>query len=283
MEDNKPIDGAEYISLEDAKRLKLPYFEGLAAGYPSPAGDYQHESLDLNEKFVHHPEASYFVRVRGESMIGLGLFDDDICLTDRSEEITDGNIVVAFVNGGLTVKQIDLSTRDKGYMDLKTGIEHNIRWSALRWLGIDLGSNIFYTHSRADWHDTAIRNQGWTTNTSATLNIMPLRGMTVQAQYFVTTTQYFPQFTTKTIHYCNVGIRQQLPKTSLTLSALVTDVFYTRCWDISSDNPVYTLTNTSRNRSRVLWLGLTWNFHSYKPLGGTKKQEEDRSVIRLGE
>ena len=30
MEDNKPIDGAEYISLEDAKRLKLPYFEGLA-------------------------------------------------------------------------------------------------------------------------------------------------------------------------------------------------------------------------------------------------------------
>jgi len=170
-----------------------------------------------------------------------------------------------------------------GDMDLKTGIEHNIRWSALRWLGIDLGSNIFYTHSRADWHGTTIRNQGWTTNTSATLNIMPLRGMTVQAQYFVTTPQYFPQFTTKTIHYCNVGIRQQLPKTSLTLSALVTDVFNTRRWDISSDNPVYTLTNTSRNRSRILWLGLTWNFHSYKPLGGTKKQEEDRSVIRLGE
>ena len=170
-----------------------------------------------------------------------------------------------------------------GDMDLKTGVEHNIRWSALRWLGIDLGSNIFYTRSRADWNGTAIRNQGWTTNTSATLNIMPLRGMTVQAQYFVTTPQYFPQFTTKTIHYCNLGIRQQLPKTSLTLSALVTDVFNTRRWDISSDNPVYTLTNTSRNRSRVLWLGLTWNFHSYKPLGGTKKQEEDRSVIRLGE
>ena len=180
-------------------------------------------------------------------------------------------------------RDILVMTYINGDMDLKTGIEHNIRWSALRWLGIDLGSNIFYTHSRADWHDTAIRNQGWTTNTSATLNIMPLRGMTVQAQYFVTTPQYFPQFTTKTIHYCNVGIRQQLPKTSLSLSALVTDVFNTRRWDISSDNPVYTLTNTSRNRSRVFWLGLTWNFHSYKPLGGTKKQEEDRSVIRLGE
>ena len=118
MEENKLIDGAEYITLEDAKRLKLPYYEGLAAGFPSPAGDYQHESLDLNEKFIRHPEASYYVRIKGESMIGIGLLDGDICLADRQEEVTDGNIVVAFVNGGLTVKTIDLSTRDKGYLRL---------------------------------------------------------------------------------------------------------------------------------------------------------------------
>ena len=118
MEENKPLDSAEYITLEEAKRLKLPYFEGLAAGFPSPAIDYQHESLDLNDKFVHHPEASYFVRVRGESMIGLGIFDGDICLADRQEEVFDGNIVVAFVNGGLTVKTLDTSTKDKGYLRL---------------------------------------------------------------------------------------------------------------------------------------------------------------------
>ena len=100
MEDNKQIDGADYISLEEAKRIKLPFFDGLAAGFPSPAMDYQHESLDLNEKFVNHPEASYFVRVRGESMINLGILDGDICLVDRQEEIYDGNIVVAFVNWG---------------------------------------------------------------------------------------------------------------------------------------------------------------------------------------
>lgn len=118
MEDNKQIDGADYISLEEAKRIKLPFFDGLAAGFPSPAMDYQHESLDLNEKFVNHPEASYFVRVRGESMINLGILDGDICLVDRQEEIYDGNIVVAFVNGGLTVKTLDTSTKDKGYLRL---------------------------------------------------------------------------------------------------------------------------------------------------------------------
>ena len=117
-EDNRPIDGAEFITLEDAKRLKLPFFEGLVAGFPSPAADYQHESLDLNEKFVHHPESSYYVRVRGESMIGRGILDGDICLVDRQEEMDDGNIVVAFVNGGLTVKTLDTSTRDKEYLRL---------------------------------------------------------------------------------------------------------------------------------------------------------------------
>ena len=117
-EEKKQIDGAEYISLEDAKRLKLPYYEGLAAGFPSPAADYQHESLDLNEKFVYHPEASYYVRVRGESMTGIGILDGDICLVDRQEEASDGSIVVAFVNGGLTVKILDTSTKDQGFLRL---------------------------------------------------------------------------------------------------------------------------------------------------------------------
>lgn len=80
MNDKKLIDSAEIIIMDEIKHLKLPYFEGLAAGYPSPAGDYQHEKLDLNEKFVHYEEASYFVRVSGESMIGIGIYDGDICL-----------------------------------------------------------------------------------------------------------------------------------------------------------------------------------------------------------
>ena len=51
-------------------------------------------------------------------MIGLGILDGDICLADCQEEVYDGNIVVAFVNGGLTVKTLDTSTRDKGYLRL---------------------------------------------------------------------------------------------------------------------------------------------------------------------
>ena len=170
-----------------------------------------------------------------------------------------------------------------GSNDLKTGIEHNIVWSISRWLSIDLGTNVFFTKSYADWQGTKIRNHGWSANGNTSMNIKPRKGMNIQLQYFLTTPQYFPQFTTKTDHSCNIGVRQQLPKMGINLSVLLTDAFNTRRWDISSDNPVYSLVNTSRNRSRIFWLGISWNFHSYKQLGGQKKQEEDRSIIRLGQ
>ena len=137
-------------------------------------------------------------------------------------------------------QNILVMTYINGDQYLNSGVEHNIRWSALRWLGVDVGCNVFYTKSRGTSQGVTFRNEGWTSNSNATLNIMPLKGMSIQVQYFVTTPQYFPQFTTKTIHYCNLGIRQQLPKKGLTFSALLTDVFNTRRWDISSDNSVYT-------------------------------------------
>ena len=168
--------------------------------------------------------------------------------------------------------------------DVKTGLDHNIRYSLARWLTVDLASNTFYTASRGVFKGADIRNQGWTNNSNAGLTIRPYSSTEIQAQYFVTTPQYFPQFTTRTIHYGNIGVKQYFLKNSLTVSALLTDVFNTRRWDVYSDNTVFTLVNNSKNRSRMFWLGVMWNFHSFKPVkGGQKQQDEDRSVIRLGD
>ena len=167
--------------------------------------------------------------------------------------------------------------------DVKAGIDHNIRYSPVRWLTVDLASNTFYTESRGSFKGAVIRNQGWTNNSNAGLTIRPFSSTEIQAQYFVTTPQFFPQFTTRTIHYGNIGVKQYFLKNSLSVSALMTDVFNSRRWDVHSDNPIFTLVNNSKNRSRMFWLGVSWNFHSFKPAkGGQKQQEEDRSVIRIG-
>ena len=186
---------------------------------------------------------------------------------------------VAYLDNGILV-----TTYVNADSDVKTGLDHNIRYSPVRWLTMDLASNTFYSASRGTFKGSDIRNQGWTNNSNIGLTIRPFNGMEIQAQYFVTTPQYFPQFTTRTIHYGNVGVKQSFLKNALTVSALLTDVFNTRRWDVHSDNPVFTLVNNSKNRSRMLWLGITWNFHSFKPVKGAQKsQEEDRSIIRLGD
>jgi len=170
-----------------------------------------------------------------------------------------------------------------GKSDVKTGVEHNISYSVLRWMNIDLGNNVFFTKSIGECQGASLDNYGWTANSSVSVNIMPVKGMTCQVQYYFITPQYFPQFTAKCINYCNVGVRKQFKKYHMALSALFTDVFNTRKWDISSDNSVYKLVNVSTNRSRMFWLGISWNFHSFKSLGKKKKQEEGRSIIRFGE
>ncbi|MCQ2116757.1 MAG: TonB-dependent receptor [Bacteroidales bacterium] len=167
---------------------------------------------------------------------------------------------------------------------LSAGIDHNFKFNFLKWFSLDLASNTYFVKSQGSFKGAEIRNSGWVNNSNIGLNFKPVKGMNLQAQYFLTTPQYLPQFTTSRIHYCNISVKQSFLKNSLTVSALLTDVFNTRRWDIHSNNNIYSLENISRNLSRMLWIGISWNFNSFKPLKNAgRKQEEDRSVIRLGD
>jgi len=78
--------------------------DAVAAGFPSPAEQYVEGPLDLNELLVHRPAATFFVRAIGDSMVGAGIRPGDVLVVDRSLEATDRAIVIAAVNGELTVK-----------------------------------------------------------------------------------------------------------------------------------------------------------------------------------
>lgn len=82
------------------------YESGLPAGFPSPADDYLERSLDLHELLVEHPEATFFVRVQGDSMTGAKMHSGDILIVDRSLTAAHGKIVVALLNGEFTVKRL---------------------------------------------------------------------------------------------------------------------------------------------------------------------------------
>jgi DNA polymerase V len=84
----------------------LLFLVPVSAGYPSPADDDLDGSLDLNQHLITHPTATFFVRVAGESMREAGIHSGDVLIVDRALTPRDGSVVIAVVNGELTVKRL---------------------------------------------------------------------------------------------------------------------------------------------------------------------------------
>ncbi|MEA3334107.1 MAG: translesion error-prone DNA polymerase V autoproteolytic subunit [Pseudomonadota bacterium] len=81
----------------------------VSAGLPSPADDYIEHQLDLNKHLIQHPAATFFVKVKGDSMIEAGIHSGDILIVDRALEATDKKVVIAIIDGELTVKRIRIA------------------------------------------------------------------------------------------------------------------------------------------------------------------------------
>ena len=87
--------------------MELPLFTStVPAGFPSPADDHIEGKLDLNEHLVRRPAATFFVRASGESMRGAGIFDGDLLIIDRGVTPQPDDIVIAILQGELTVKRL---------------------------------------------------------------------------------------------------------------------------------------------------------------------------------
>lgn len=99
---------AIYSASQGEKRYRPLMSSRISAGFPSPAQDYIEGKLDLNEFLIVHPASTFFVRVDGYSMQGAGILPDDILIVDRALEATNKHIVIAIVDGELTVKRLQI-------------------------------------------------------------------------------------------------------------------------------------------------------------------------------
>jgi DNA polymerase V len=96
-----------FVKAQPKGRQLIPFFTSLIqAGFPSPAENYVERVCDLNDLCITNAEATYFVRVTGDSMTGDRIEPGDVLIVDCSREAIDGKIVVVWVNGEHTVKRI---------------------------------------------------------------------------------------------------------------------------------------------------------------------------------
>lgn len=113
------MESITILDSEFEKDLLLLIAPELRAGFPSPAEEYMHDSLDFNRDLIKHPEATFYGRVCGDSMIDAGINDGDIAVIDRSREPRNGSVIVAFINEEFTIKYLDTTHKDEGYIELR--------------------------------------------------------------------------------------------------------------------------------------------------------------------
>jgi DNA polymerase V len=96
----QPVFVSDVSLMLDVCSWKVP------AGFPSPAADHAQERIDLNKQLIRNKEATYIFRVKGDSMIGAGIYEGDALLVDRSIDPKHNNIVIALLNNEFSVKRL---------------------------------------------------------------------------------------------------------------------------------------------------------------------------------
>ena len=97
-------------AIPNPRPLPRPIYSGkISAGqsrFPSPAQDYEQKTLDLNNRFIANPPATFFFTVKGDSMVGAGIFDGATLIVDRALKPKSSSIVIADVDGEWMVKRL---------------------------------------------------------------------------------------------------------------------------------------------------------------------------------
>jgi len=97
----------EFYTAHVAQSIALPLFESrIPAGFPSPADDYMELELDLNKHLIKHPAATFYAKVKGNSMQDAGIHDGDMLIVDRALEPQEQDVVVCILDGEFTVKRV---------------------------------------------------------------------------------------------------------------------------------------------------------------------------------
>lgn len=97
--------------LDSDTKLTMSYITffpdtSIQAGFPSPAERAHEHRLHIDDLIVRHPEATFFVKMESEAMEGLGVFEGDILVIDRSRTPDHGSIVLATIDGEFFVRRL---------------------------------------------------------------------------------------------------------------------------------------------------------------------------------
>lgn len=180
------------------------------------------------------------------------------------------NIFYSLTKGFITQVSM-LSVPDKliltfvnGDRQHKIGGDFDITYKFVKFLSINPGVSIFYTKSTGQYNeiDLSANNLAWTGNIK--IIIKPEKKTEIQLFFNYNSPIELSQFNLSEIYYADISVKRTFFDNKLSVSLTLTDIFNTRNWEINSENTIYKLINYSKSETRIFWIGLTYNFNSFK-------------------
>lgn len=263
------------LSLAFSRRIGRPTYPQLNP-YMSmiDAMTYEQGNMYLHPEKTSKLDLTYNIKGERFNIFADAYLNYTTNYISQITKVVDGLLLTTYINSAY---------------DIKSGFDVSIKVFPSKWMTATLSSNTFYVktcgqlkESEYDFNIIDIDNEGWSNSSNIMLDFIPRKTTSLQVQYFIMTPQYYPQLTTSFTHKMNVGVKQKLLKGALTLSMLVTDVFDAYKWEVHSFNRIYDLTNTSKQKSRMLWIGISYNFNSYKQNKAEKSGDSERNLIKFG-
>lgn len=185
----------------------------------------------------------------------------------------------------LSVPDKLIITYVNGSKQNKAGSDFDITYIFSKYLTVNPAFSVFHTRSTGQFNDIELSTNdiAWTGNVKTIIN--PDKKTEIQLLLNYNAPIELPQFSVSEIYYADIAVKRSILDNKFSVSLTLTDVFNTRNWEIHSDNAIYKLNNFSKSETRIFWLGMTYNFNSFK---GSKAQkngdiENDGGMIKLGQ
>lgn len=262
------IDDRQNLSFAFSRRIGRPAYPQLNP-YMSmvDATTFEQGNMNLKPEKSSKVDLSYNFKSRHINIFADAYLNYTTDYISQITSISDDLLVTTYINGN---------------KDLRSGIDVSLKVKPLKWLNATLSANTYYVQTKAIHDYAETDNSGISNNSNILFDFLAGKSTDIQVQYFLNTPQYYPQLTTSLTHFMNIGLKQRFMKGALTGSILLTDVFNTYKWQVQSNNRHFDLKNTSTRKSRMLWIGISYNFNSFKQKKQQSKSDNDRSLIKLG-
>ncbi len=166
----------------------------------------------------------------------------------------------------------------------RVGSDIDMTFKFCRYFWLTPSVSLFYTKSDGFYEgiDLAAECFAWTGNLK--MIGRPEKKTEIQLLLNYESPVKLPQFNLDRIYYTDISVRRTFFDDRLSVSLTLTDIFNTRKWINYTDNQIYSLYNNSKDETRILWIGLTYNFNSFKSDKSRKGTAGggDRKIVRLG-